>query len=53
MRVEDLESLPSSHLQSSEPDAHPNLIPDANLSSMAGKAPTLCSLLNRVYRRGL
>lgn len=46
MRAEDLESLLSSHHQSSEPDAHSDLIPDANLSSLASKAPSLCPLLN-------
>jgi len=46
MRVEDLESLLSSHHQSSGPDAHFDLIGDANLSSLASKAPTVSSLLH-------
>ena len=46
MRAEDLERLLFSHHQSSETDAHSDLIPDANLSSLASKAPSLCSLLN-------
>jgi hypothetical protein len=51
MRADDLETMLSSHRQSSEPDAHPDPTTDASLFSLASKAPTLCSLFNGAFTR--